>query len=99
MSEIRIRQATAVDIPHLVHHRKAMFAEMGKGGAGELEKMGVTTAAYLRESMPAGGYHAWLAETADGRIAGGVGIAIAQWPGSPDDQSPRRGWVLNVYTE
>ena len=99
MDEIRIRPATPADIPHVLHHRQRMFADMGKGTTAELETMAVTTAAYLREAMPAGRYRGWLAETAGARVVGGTGIAIAPWPGSPDDQSPRRGWILNVYTE
>ena len=99
MDEIRIRAATAVDIPHIVHHRKQMFADMGRGRVEERDRMAITTAAYLREAMPAGRYHGWLAETADGAIVAGAGVVIAAWPGSPEDQSPRRGWILNVYTE
>ena len=49
--------------------------------------------------MPAGRYRGWLAETAEGRVIAGVGIAIYAWPGSPADPAPRRGWVINVYTE
>lgn len=99
MDEIRIRPATPADIAHLVAHRQKMFAELRRGTPEALEAMALTTTAYLRDAMPAGRYHGWLAEAADGRVVGGVGIAIAAWPGSPDDPAPRRGWVLNVYTE
>ena len=99
MDEIRIRPATPADIPHVLQHRKQMFADMGKGTAAELEAMALTTVAYLREAMPAGGYRGWLAESASGRVIAGAGIAIVPWLGSPDDPSSRRGLVINVYTE
>ena len=99
MDEILIRPATPADIPHVLHHRHQMFADIGRATSAELETMALTTAAYLREAMPAGRYRGWLAETAGGRVVAGAGIAIAAWPGSPDDPAPRRGWILNVYTE
>ncbi len=99
MDEILIRPATPADIAQVVTHRQKMFAELRRGTPEALAAMGLTTTAYLRDAMPAGRYHGWLAEVADGRVVGGVGIAIAAWPGSPDDPAPRRGWVLNVYTE
>jgi GNAT superfamily N-acetyltransferase len=99
MREIRLRPATTADIATVVYHRKQMFADIGRGTPSDLEAMGLTTAAYLREAMPAGRYQGWLAETPQGEVVAGVGLAIAAWPGSPDDPAPRRGWVLNVYTE
>lgn len=99
MSEIRIRPATAADVATVVDHRKKMFADIGRGSEADLEAMGITSAAYLRDTMPAGRYRGWLAETSDGVVVAGVGIAITEWPGSPDDPAPRRGLVINVYTE
>jgi GNAT superfamily N-acetyltransferase len=99
MDEIRLRPATPADIPTVVHHRKQMFADMGSGTASTREAMGLSTATYLRDAMPSGRYRGWLAETAEGRVIAGVGIAIYDWPGSPADPAPRRGLVINVYTE
>ncbi|MCU1233598.1 MAG: GCN5-related N-acetyltransferase [Candidatus Solibacter sp.] len=99
MDEIRIRPATPSDIPHVVLHRKRMFADMGRGTEADREAMGLTTAAYLRDAMPSGKYRGWLAETSAGDVVSGVGVAIYDWPGSPDDPAQRRGIVINVYTE
>ena len=99
MDEIRLRPATPADIAHIVHHRQQMFADMGRGTPAERDAMAVTTAAYLRSALPSGKYRGWLAETATGEIVSGVGIAIYDWPGSPDDAAPFRGIVINVYTE
>jgi len=99
MEEIRIRPASLDDLPHILHHRKAMFSDMGHQDAAILDRMRPTSETFLRDSMPKGAYRGWLAETAGGLIVAGGGIAIVPWPGSPDDPTPRRGWILNIYTE
>lgn len=99
MQEIRIRAAALADIPHVLHHRRSMFAEMGRGNAAEHTRMLETTQAYLQRAMPSGTYVGWLAETTAGRVVAGAGVAIADWPGSPDDPTGKRALVLNVYTE
>jgi GNAT superfamily N-acetyltransferase len=76
-----------------------MYMDMGRGDAASYGNMLQATEAYLRAAMPTGAYTAWTAETAEGRVIGGAGIAIYPWPGSPDDPSGRRALVLNVYTE
>ena len=99
MLEIRIRAATLQDIPHVLHHRSSMFADMGRGDAAQHTKMLEATEVYLRSAMPAGRYTAWLAENTAGRVGAGAGVAISDWPGSPDDPTGKRALVLNVYTE
>ena len=99
MEGIEIRTAGFGDVGHILHHRRAMFRDMGKGTDADLDAMVVTTEAFLREALPSGGYRGWLAQTADGRVVAGAGIVIAPWPGSPGDPSPRRGLIQNVYTE
>jgi GNAT superfamily N-acetyltransferase len=99
MDGIRIRAANLGDIAHVMHHRRSMFAEMGRGTAAEHARMLETAQAYLQTAMPSGGYVGWLAETTEGLVVAGVGMAIAAWPGSPDDPTGKRGLVINVYTE
>lgn len=99
MEETRIRAANAADLPHLLHHRRAMFEEMGHRDAAVLDRMQDASERYFRQSLPAGMYRGWMAETAAGRVIGGGGVAIVHWPGSPDFPEPRRGWILNIYTE
>ena len=99
MHDVRIRPAGSQDIPHILHHRRSMYAEMGRGDAAAYGKMLEATEAYLRAAMPSGAYTAWMAETLEGRVIAGAGVAISPWPGSPDDPSGRRALVLNVYTE
>jgi GNAT superfamily N-acetyltransferase len=72
---------------------------MGRGTAAEHAEMLETTRAYLQVAMPSGRYVSWLAETADGHVVAGTGVAISAWPGSPGDPTGKRALVLNVYTE
>jgi GNAT superfamily N-acetyltransferase len=99
MEAVRIRPAHISDMPHLLHQRRAMFEEMGHRDEARLELMQQAAAQYLREALANGSYRAWLAETADGRVVSGGGIAIVPWPGSPDFPLTRRGWILGIYTE
>jgi GNAT superfamily N-acetyltransferase len=99
MRDIRIRTAAVADIPHVLHHRSSMYVDMGRGNAAQHATLRETTRAYLSVAMPSGTYVGWLAETAEGRVVAGAGVAIFAWPGSPDDTSGRRALVQNVYTE
>jgi GNAT superfamily N-acetyltransferase len=99
MEEIRVRPATWHDLPHILHHRRAMFSEMGSKDEQALDAMLHSAEQYLRDALPNGTYRAWMAETAAGEVVGGGGIAIVPWPGSPDFPAPRRGWILGIYTE
>src|SRR6185369_10480183 len=99
MSDIRIRPAHWDDLPHILHQRRAMFAEIGWQDEAVLDRMQQASELYLRDAMTIGNYRAWMAETADGKVVSGGGIAIVPWPGSPDFPAPHRGWILGIYTE
>jgi GNAT superfamily N-acetyltransferase len=99
MDPILIREAGIEDIPHILHHRSSMYWDMGNQDLDAHRRMLVSAEACLRAAMPQGGYRGWMAETADGRVIAGVGIRIVEWSGSPDDPTPRRAWIQNVYTE
>src|SRR5271169_5400861 len=99
MEEMSIRPATLEDLDLILHHRTAMFSDMGCRDAARLAPMRESWEAFLRRGLVDGTYCGWLAATAAGRVVAGGGIAIVPWPGSPDDPAPRRGWIQNVYTE
>ena len=99
MDDIRIRTGGIGDLAHILHHRRAMFAEMGGADESVLDRMQDASEQYLRDALSTGIYRAWLAETNSGRVVSGGGIAIVPWPGSPDFPATRRGWILSVYTE
>ena len=99
MAPILIREAGIEDIPHILHHRRSMFWEMGNHDEEAHRRMLASAEAFLRGAMPRSGYRAWMAETTQGRVVAGAGITITEWPGSADDSTSRRAWIQNVYTE
>jgi GNAT superfamily N-acetyltransferase len=97
--EYRIREADIADLPHLVHHRRAMFAEMELGDAASLDRVDEASKNYFTQALQQGTYKGWLAETADHTVIGGGGIVLARWPGYPGETLAQRAWILNMYTE
>lgn len=95
--EYRVRAATLADVSVLVHHRIAMFTDMG--APVDANTLDPAFRAWLAEMMPAGTYRAWLAEAADGAVAGGGGITLLPWPPGPRYPGDRLAFVYNVYTE
>ena len=96
MPDYRIRVATLDDLDVLVHHRIAMFQDMGV----PLDAAAVDAAfrPWLLEMMPKGVYRAWVVESGAQVISGG-GITILPWPPGPRYFSGRLAFVYNVYTE
>jgi GNAT superfamily N-acetyltransferase len=98
VSPYRVREATLDDLDVLVHHRVAMFTDMGV----ELDATALaeTYSAWLRETMPAGEYFAWVGETASAEIVAGGGTLLLKWPpGTIAVRGDRLAFVYNVYTE
>ena len=97
MSDYRTRPATLDYADALVHHRIAMFQDMGV----PLDAPALDTAfrAWLADVMPAGSYRAWLVETGAGDIAAGGGITVLPWPPGPRYMGTKLAFVYNVYTE
>ena len=96
---IRIREATLEDVPHLLHHRRAMYEAMGHSDAALLDEVLRVSEIYFRDAMPRGRYRGFVAEAEDGRMAGGGGVVINDWPAHPRETMPRRVWILNMYVE
>lgn len=96
MSDYRIRVATLDDLDVLVHHRIAMFQDMGV----PLDATAVAGAfrPWLLDMMPKGFYRAWVVESGSQAISGG-GITILPWPPGPRYLAGRLAFVYNVYTE
>jgi GNAT superfamily N-acetyltransferase len=95
--EYALRPATLADADALVGHRLAMFADMGV--AFDRAALDAAFRAWLARTMPAGVYHAWLAETATGEVAAGGGITVIPWPPGPHYPGDRLAFVYNMYTE
>ena len=97
--EINIRKANLDDLMHLVHHRRAMFEEMGYREPAVLDQVEESSREYFSEALRTGAYRAWLVEDPNGRIVAGGGIVITNWPGYPGENLAKRAWILNMYTE
>jgi GNAT superfamily N-acetyltransferase len=54
---------------------------------------------WVRARMMAGEYLAWFAVAANGSVAAGAGLWLMDWPSHVIGSSPRRGNILNVFTE
>jgi GNAT superfamily N-acetyltransferase len=97
--KIKIRRARVGDLKHILHHRVAMFEEMGFRDAGVLDRVEAVSREYFTEAFRTGTYLGWLAEDSNGRVVGGGGIVVALWPGRPGEYHAKRAWILNMYTE
>ena len=97
--EIKIRRARAEDLKHILHHRLAMFEEMGFRDGAVLDRVEAVSRVYFTEAFRGGTYLGWMAEGSDGRVVGGGGIVVAGWPGYPGENHAKRAWILNMYTE
>jgi GNAT superfamily N-acetyltransferase len=98
MPDYRIRRASLDDLDALVHHRVAMFTDMGV--VVDVAALDRAFRQWLRAAMPTGDYVAWLCETATGEIVAGGGASLLPWPPGPRPAAGTRlAFVYNVYTE
>ncbi len=98
-AKIIIRQATPQDAEIIAHHRRAMFADMGRGTPAELDAMDATFIPYARRALSSGLYLGWLACIESGQVVAGGGLMVYEWPTRPGDPNTRHAYILNVYTE
>lgn len=97
-----IRQATHAgeDVDAIVHHRRAMFFEMGYHDETALSAMSTNFRPWLQKKMEAGEYLAWFVVAPDSSIAAGLSLWLMEWPPHMIGAGSRwRGNILNVYTE
>ncbi|ABF42552.1 GCN5-related N-acetyltransferase [Candidatus Koribacter versatilis Ellin345] len=74
-----------------------MWRDMGRP-ASVLEAVNDAARVYFTAALPSGGYVGWLAE-ADGKIVGGGGVVISEWPGNPGSTLAKRAMILNMFVE
>jgi ribosomal protein S18 acetylase RimI-like enzyme len=98
---MNIRPATIAesDLEAIVHHRRAMFRDMGYADESALDAMSDRFRPWLRRKMEAGEYLAWFALAPDSSIASGLGLWLMDWPPHMVAAGRWRGNILNVYTE
>ena len=94
----QIRQATIGDVETILRHRRCMFADMGRGDERSREAMVAATRSFIAAGLKDGSYRGWLLQVG-GQVVAGGGVAIADFQPTPWDLSPKRAWIVNVYTE
>jgi GNAT superfamily N-acetyltransferase len=102
--ELRIRLATANDIPTLVHHRVAMFRDMGELTQRAEQPLTEASETFFRSTVASGEYLAWLALAPDtsGRVVAGAGLWLRPMIPRPFAHGIAQGveaLIVNVYTE
>ena len=97
--DFRLRAATPADLEVILHHRRAMFEDMGYRDAAALDATLATSRPYIAQGLAEGFYLGWLAEDASGRVVAGGGVIVHPWVSHPAHPLPRRAYILNVYTE
>lgn len=95
---MEMREAAMADLPVILHHRRGMFREMSCADQVALDAMEATSSPFIRAGLDDGSYRGWLVE-ADGHVVAGGGLVVVGFPSAPSDLSPRRAWILNMYTK
>lgn len=95
---IRLRFATLLDIPVIVHQRRAMFEDMGYGTPESLDKMDTLFGLWVNERMQEGAFLTWLAVNEEERPIAGAGLWLLDWMPGPIDPAARKAYICNVYT-
>jgi len=72
--EIHIRTADVEDLAQILHHRRAMFEEMGFLDKAVLARVNVLSEEYFREALKKDTYKGWLAEHARGKWWAAAGL-------------------------
>jgi GNAT superfamily N-acetyltransferase len=98
MPAIAIRPALPADIDIVMHHRRAMFEDMGEGTPASLDTMMASCRPWFLQAMANGGYRGWLAQQERKIVAGG-GVLLTPFPANPHSALNLRATILNVYTE
>ena len=99
MEGIVLRRATVEDAATIAHHRRSMFRDMGYDEEAALDAMMTKFLPWVEAKITSGDYLTWLAVADRGFIAAGAGLWLMDWPPHMVGAAPRRGNILNVYTE
>lgn len=97
--DIRIRRATAADLPTIVRHRMGMFREMGIGDPSQSAAYVPEFEQFAARALADGSLQVWLAETDTDTVVAGGAVFIVPWPANPKARKQERAFLLNVFTE
>lgn len=96
---VELREATPADLAVIMRHRRRMFEDMGHRDPTALDAMERVSEPVIRRGLETGLYRGWLARAPGREVVAGGGVLLVEFPCQPGDPSPRRAWILNVYTE
>lgn len=105
MQTYHLRRATLRDAETLARHRLRMFEDMGvmRDAPINAEQLSTTFIEWLRATMPAETYRAWVVEhtppSGAREVVAGAGTTIVPWPPGPSYPGHQLAFVYNVYTE
>jgi GNAT superfamily N-acetyltransferase len=93
-----IRTLSAGDQDVICRHREAMFLEMGRDPK-LVAAMSLPFRSWLEDRLAQKRYFGFVAEQ-DGRVVGGVGMMVIDWPPHPSHPLQNsRGYILNLYVD
>ena len=95
---ITLRKATLADSEIILHHRMAMFTDIGIDPA-RVAAIETPYRAWIAEEFLAGRFETWFACNEDRQVIAGAGLWLYQWLPSPTAAQTVRAYILNVYTE
>src|SRR5258708_20465865 len=95
--EIHIRKAGVEDLKHILHHRRAMFDEMGFRDTAVLNCVEDLSREDFSEGLLTGTYRGWLVEGWNGPILGGGGVVTADWPCLPGENQAHPAYTLHPH--
>jgi GNAT superfamily N-acetyltransferase len=96
--EYVLRAATPADVPVLMHHMVAMFADMGAGTEESRRRAAVIRAPWTAERMARGEYFSWLFEH-EGEVVAGADVWLKPRQPGPSNPQETVPYVLNVYCD
>ncbi len=93
----RFRRATLDDVEIIIHHRSTMFTDMGLDPV-KIKSWEAPFRLWVRPRLETNEYLGFFAVRGADVIAG-AGLWMQDWLPSPQTVSPKRGYIMNVYTE
>lgn len=93
-----LRPVEAKDLDLVLYHRRQMFVEMGHDANKTDAAIRATESLFCR-SLAEGRYRGFFFEDNLNRVVAGGGVITYEFHVGPQDSSPHRSWIVNMYTE
>ncbi len=90
------RRATVADAEAIAEQRVLMFVDAGVADMAHMEQMHANFVPWVQARLEDDSYIGWLVEE-EGKLLGGAGLWVMEWPPHFMDAEPRRAYLLNFY--